>query len=168
MLDALPRRSPIILTNTRGQPWTQDGFQTSEGKARKTAGLSRLHFHDLRGTAITRLSEAGATSQEIATITGHSLRTVHEILDKFWPGVAHWRRRRFSSWRTRREQSLQTGCKLEARHRRLRPPKSLKIMARPKGFEPLTPNCSMVLYPAELRAPAANYAFGAAGREPVI
>jgi len=83
MLDALPRRSPIILTNTRGQPWTQDGFQTSEGKARKTAGLSRLHFHDLRGTAITRLSEAGATAQEIATITGHSLRTVHEILDKY-------------------------------------------------------------------------------------
>lgn len=83
MLDAAPRRSTLILTNTRGKPWTQDGFQTSEGKARKRAGLTRLHFHDLRGTAITRLSEAGATPQEIATITGHSLRTVHDILDKY-------------------------------------------------------------------------------------
>jgi integrase len=83
MLDAFPRRSTLILTNTRGQPWTQDGFQTSEGKARRSGGLRRLHFHDLRGTAITRLSEAGATPQEIATITGHSLRTVHEILDKY-------------------------------------------------------------------------------------
>jgi len=83
MLEAAPRRSTLILTNTRGKPWTQDGFQTSEGKARKRAGLTRLHFHDLRGTAITRLSEAGATPQEIATITGHSLRTVHDILDKY-------------------------------------------------------------------------------------
>ncbi len=80
MLDALPRRSTMILTNTRGQPWTQR-FQTSEGKARRLAGLRKLHFHDVRGTAITRLSEAGATPQEVATITGHSLRTVHEILD---------------------------------------------------------------------------------------
>jgi integrase len=47
------------------------------------SGVTRLHFHDLRGTAITRLSEAGATPQEIATITGHSLRTVHDILDKY-------------------------------------------------------------------------------------
>jgi integrase len=83
MLDAAPRRSTLILTNTRGLPWTQDGFQTSEGKARKRASLTRLHFHDLRGTAITRLSEAGATPQEIATITGHSLRTVHDILEKY-------------------------------------------------------------------------------------
>jgi integrase len=57
MLDTFPRRSTLILTNTRGQPWTQDGFQSSEGKARRAAGLSKLHFHDLRGTAITRLSE---------------------------------------------------------------------------------------------------------------
>jgi hypothetical protein len=40
-------------------------------------------LHDPRGTAIARLSEAGATPQEIATIAGHSLRTVHEILDKY-------------------------------------------------------------------------------------
>jgi len=42
-----------------------------------------LHFHDLRGTAVTLLSEAGSTSQQIATITGHSLRTVHRILERY-------------------------------------------------------------------------------------
>jgi integrase len=41
--------------------------------------LVNLHFHDLRGTATTLLSEAGSTPQQIATITGHSLKTVHRI-----------------------------------------------------------------------------------------
>ena len=38
-------------------------------------------FHDLRGTAVTRLAVAGCTDAEIATLTGHSLRDVHGILD---------------------------------------------------------------------------------------
>src|SRR5262249_6340764 len=42
-----------------------------------------LHFHDLRGTAVTMLSEAGSTPQQIATITGHSLKTVHRILERY-------------------------------------------------------------------------------------
>ena len=40
-------------------------------------------FHDLRGTAVTRLSEAECTPQEIATITGHSLRDVGAIMDRY-------------------------------------------------------------------------------------
>src|SRR5262249_35563126 len=43
--------------------------------------LVGLTFHDLRGTAVTRLAIAGATEAEIATITGHSLRSVRAILD---------------------------------------------------------------------------------------
>jgi hypothetical protein len=38
-------------------------------------------FHDLRGTAVTRLALAGCTEAEIATITGLSLRSVRAILD---------------------------------------------------------------------------------------
>ena len=49
----------------------------------KAAGLSGLHFHDLRGTAITMLSEAHATPQEIAAITGHTLGYVSSILDRY-------------------------------------------------------------------------------------
>ena len=40
-----------------------------------------MTFHDLRGTAVTRLALAGCTEAEIATITGHSLRDVRAILD---------------------------------------------------------------------------------------
>ena len=41
----------------------------------------RQTFHDLRGTAVTRLAIVGCTEAEIATITGHSLRDVRSILD---------------------------------------------------------------------------------------
>ena len=73
-LDATPKRSPIILTNSDGKPWTPDGFRASWGKACKPAGVVGVTFHDLRGTAVTRLALAGCTEAEIATITGHSLR----------------------------------------------------------------------------------------------
>ena len=80
-LDAAPRRSPIILTNSDGKPWTSDGFRASWGKACKATGVLGVTFHDLRGTAITRLAVVEATEAEIANITGHSLRDVHAILD---------------------------------------------------------------------------------------
>ena len=49
----------------------------------KAAGIVDLHFHDLRGTTVTMLAEAGCTLPEIASLTGHSLRRAQEILDKY-------------------------------------------------------------------------------------
>jgi len=49
------------------------------GKAFDKSGLSDLHFHDLRGTAVTRLVLSNCTVPEIAAITGHSL----ELSSKF-------------------------------------------------------------------------------------
>src|SRR5262245_53015181 len=80
-LDAMTKRSTIILTNSDGKPWTKDGFRASWGKACKRAGIVGVTFHDLRGTAVTRLALAGCTEAEIATITGLSLRSVRAILD---------------------------------------------------------------------------------------
>jgi integrase len=81
LLDATPRRSPIILVNSEGKPWTADGFRSSWRKACAAAGISGLTFHDLRGTAVTRLALEGATLPEIAAVTGHSLKDVGNILD---------------------------------------------------------------------------------------
>lgn len=89
MLDAMAgerKTSVTILTNSKGQPWTSDGFRASWEKAYKKAGIVDLHFHDLRGTAVTRLALAGCTVPEIASITGHSLKTVQEILDRHYLG----------------------------------------------------------------------------------
>jgi integrase len=81
LLDTTPRKSPIILTQKSGAPWTADGFRSSWKKAMAKSGINGLTFHDLRGTAVTRLAIAGCTEAQIASITGHSLRDVRSILD---------------------------------------------------------------------------------------
>lgn len=87
ILDAMPRRSTLILTNTKKKmPWTSDGFDTSFQKAKAKAGITDLTFHDLRGTAVTRLAMAGCNNSQIASITGHSLRDVDAILDAHYLG----------------------------------------------------------------------------------
>ena len=83
VLDNTPRRCPVILTNSYGRPWQPNAFRKAWGSVSRKAGISDLTFHDLRGTAVTRLSEAECTPQEIATITGHSLRDVSAIMDRY-------------------------------------------------------------------------------------
>ena len=83
VVDSLPRISPIMLTNMRQRPWTPNSFRKAWEACAKKAGIAGLTFHDLRGTAVTRLSEAGCTPQEIARFTGHSLRDVAAILDRY-------------------------------------------------------------------------------------
>ncbi len=82
-LESVPRRSTLILTNSRGKPWTSDGFRTSWHKAAKAAGVQGVTFNDLRGTAVTRLAEAGCTVPEIASITGHTLKSAATILERY-------------------------------------------------------------------------------------
>lgn len=78
---ALAKKAVTILTTTKDTPWTSDGFRTSWGKAVRRAKVTGLTFHDLRGTAVTRLALADCSEAEIATITGHSLKDVGAILD---------------------------------------------------------------------------------------
>ena len=82
VLDATEREhARILITAHGGEPWTENGFRASWGKVKAEAGIVGLTFHDLRGTAVTRLFLASYTEAEIATITGHSLKDVRSILD---------------------------------------------------------------------------------------
>ena len=81
VLDTTKRHSPVILVSQDLKPWTEDGFRSSWRKACMKAGITRLTFHDLRGSAVTRLALAGCTVPEIAAFTGHSLADVQAILD---------------------------------------------------------------------------------------
>ena len=83
-LDATKRKATVICVTSRGTRWTGWGFSASFRKACIAAGIEGLTFHDLRGTAVTRLAIAGCTDPEIATITGHSLKTVQEMLDRHY------------------------------------------------------------------------------------
>ena len=92
VLDATPRMSPFVITSGDRRPYTSDGFRASWRKTCERAGISGLTFHDLRGTAVSRLAGVGATEMEIAAITGHAVNDVKSIIDKFYfnrdPAVA--------------------------------------------------------------------------------
>lgn len=83
LLDAMPRKQAVVLTSPNGQPWKADHFRHVWREYSNKAGLEQLNFHDLRGTAVTMLAEAGCTNAEIASITGHSLETVGKILARY-------------------------------------------------------------------------------------
>jgi integrase len=79
--------SERVLVNQDGLPWTEDGFRVMWGKTCWKAKVPNsrhggVTFHDLRGTAVTRLFIVGCNEGEIATITGHTLAKVRSILDK--------------------------------------------------------------------------------------
>ena len=82
-LDAVPRRALVILTTKTGLRFKKRYFADQWEKTCRAAGIVDLHFHDIRGTTVTLLAEAGCTVPEIVTITGHSLRRAQEILDKY-------------------------------------------------------------------------------------
>lgn len=86
LLDNQTHKATTILVNTKGITWTEDGFRTSWGKACTAAGVDDLTFHDLRGTAVTRLALAGCNTSQIGSITGHSLKDVQSILDTHYLG----------------------------------------------------------------------------------
>lgn len=70
-----------VLRNSRAQPWTSSGFQSSWRKA-MPEGFDRK-FHDLRGTFVTRLVIAGFTDSEIADVIGWTAERVASIRARY-------------------------------------------------------------------------------------
>jgi integrase len=84
-LDAIPRRSPVILTNSDGGPWTANSFGSAFNRAKIVAKLDEadLHFHDLRGTAVTKFYIAGIPERAIAEIMGWEEEAVSRIIRRY-------------------------------------------------------------------------------------
>jgi integrase len=81
LLADIPRVSVNIITNTRGQPWTTDGFKSAWSDEMKRDVFAPLRaagrvFHGLRKSAVVFLLEAGATDAEVSSITGQSRQMV--------------------------------------------------------------------------------------------
>ena len=84
LLNRIPRRRSVtILTSSRGLPWTEAGLSSAFQKAKRAAGITGLRFHDLRGTAATKLMKAGLSLEDLATILGWSVETVREIARRY-------------------------------------------------------------------------------------
>lgn len=73
-----------ILNSTGGRPWTIEAFKQAWRYAFLQTEIEEdLHFHDIRGTAVTMLAEAGCTVPEICSITGHTLASATKILERY-------------------------------------------------------------------------------------
>jgi integrase len=85
VLAGIPKRATTILTNSRNRPWTPDGFGSSFNKAKIDAGLAErdLHFHDLRGTAVTRFYITGLPIRVIAEIMAWEEEHVERIIRRY-------------------------------------------------------------------------------------
>jgi len=82
-LDSAQRRAAVMLATKTGLAFKKRYFAEQWEMTCKAAGITDLHFHDIRGTTVTMLAEAGCTVPEIVAITGHSLRRAQDILDKY-------------------------------------------------------------------------------------
>lgn len=83
LLKRIPRRSTVVLTNSRSLPWTN--IDSSFRPAVKDAGLKEkgLHFHDLRGTAATRFYLAGFSVRVIAEVMAWTEEDVEKIIRRY-------------------------------------------------------------------------------------
>jgi integrase len=70
-LDDLPKDSLLFVVDARGRPVAETAFSKEFRAALNAAGLAQLHFHGLRHSAGRALAEAGCSSHEIQSITGH-------------------------------------------------------------------------------------------------
>lgn len=79
----------LICHETTHLPWQEDTFrhQFAEIREKAMAGMEScagLLFRHLRHTAVTNLHSAGCDAGDIATITGHSLAGINQILDVYF------------------------------------------------------------------------------------
>jgi integrase len=82
LLNEIPKRSPVILTNTEGKPW-KTGFGSTWTKTMASVGEKALHFHDARGTFATRAYLADFSVREVAEMLTWSEDKVERIINRY-------------------------------------------------------------------------------------
>ncbi|AZO48092.1 tyrosine-type recombinase/integrase [Mesorhizobium sp. M4B.F.Ca.ET.058.02.1.1] len=75
-----------ICLNSRGRPWTKDGFKSSWGKAMSSEeiNIEGVTYHDLRGTFICERAREGSSIEDITRISGHSMAEIRSVLEKHY------------------------------------------------------------------------------------
>ena len=77
-----------VVLDERGNQYKSDWFRKQwaivrADVARELPAVASKQFLDLRDTAITRLALAGCTVPQIRAITGHSMETIHQVLQHY-------------------------------------------------------------------------------------
>lgn len=71
-----PTADALVFTSPEGHPLRRTKFRTKWSDACTLAGISGLHFHDLRGSGATWAAHTGATVAELMLRLGHRTPTV--------------------------------------------------------------------------------------------
>lgn len=82
-LDGLTRAGVLILTTTTKRAFKKRYFNDCWRADCDKAEIEELNLHDVRGTAATRLAEAGATVPMIASIMGWTHATAQKVIDRY-------------------------------------------------------------------------------------
>jgi hypothetical protein len=82
------RPAAIIVDEKTGGEYNESSYRHAFAEIRSLAAqtlpaISGKRDQDLRDTAVTWLANAGCTLPEIASITGHSLQSIHSILKHY-------------------------------------------------------------------------------------
>jgi integrase len=102
----------LLVDERNGLTWTANRFAKEFAQVRAAAVGEALHagrdrawvekhlasltYMRLRHTAVTLLYEAGATLQEVASITGHTLQSVTQIVERYGQRTAKTARNAFA------------------------------------------------------------------------
>jgi integrase len=106
LLHDAPRRAEHVVPSPRGMAWSYRNFSRAWDRTRRRADyrlarellrlgtpkdeirermLVGLQRRDIRRTAMVRLAEAGATTAQIAAVSGHTIDQTSRILDTYIP-----------------------------------------------------------------------------------
>lgn len=85
LIDGIPDGQSRLITNMRGQPYQHENYLGDAVSTwrDKLKIRSELRLYDARGTAATRLLEAGADLKEIATHMGWSIKHASEVIERY-------------------------------------------------------------------------------------
>ncbi len=78
----IPRRAAVILTTPTGRPWRATYYSQLVRETVEACGLKGYSLHGLRKNAVTRLLEAGCSTDEVKAITGHASTAMVEYYGK--------------------------------------------------------------------------------------
>ncbi|GEM_PF-6483261 len=79
-----------VVIQPNGHQYDEEGYTFNKHfvAVKKVSGIrEELWFRDLRRTAITRLETAGCVSGEISALSGHSHKTINDMLDVYSPAT---------------------------------------------------------------------------------
>ena len=80
-----PAGGMLLVPSPTGRPWLRRNFARAWDEVAKASGIVGKRRQDWRRTAVVRMAEAGLTTPQIASITGHGIDYCQRIIDTYLP-----------------------------------------------------------------------------------